>query len=68
MPKVSLTRVRLNNGGYDSTGYYFGIGMPLFCAVWEDETECHSHYLRAYDRDDAKEQVKAMLPGATFYR
>ena len=30
MPKFTLTRVRLNSGGYTSSGEYFGIGQPLY--------------------------------------
>ena len=30
MPLFSLSRVRLNRGGYDSTGRYWGTGQPLY--------------------------------------
>ena len=30
MPKFSLIRVRLTQGGYDRRGEYFGVDVPLF--------------------------------------
>lgn len=30
MSKFGLSRVRLNQGGYDSRGSYWGIGQPLY--------------------------------------
>lgn len=30
---VRVFRVRINSGGYDDGGAYWGIGKPLFCAV-----------------------------------
>ena len=58
--KVRLARVRIDSGGYDPGGAYWGIGQPLWCA-WNDEGEV---YFRASDREAAK----AKLPDCTFYR
>jgi hypothetical protein len=33
---VRLFRVRLDSGGYDDGGAYWGIGTPLFCAIDDD--------------------------------
>jgi hypothetical protein len=58
--RVHLHRVRLDSGGYDQGGAYWGIGDPLYCA-WNDEGE---NYIRASDRG----QAKIKLRGCTFYR
>lgn len=72
--KVSLHRVRLNNGGYDSSGYYFGLGLPLYVADCEDwSTWERPYYFRAYNRQDAKDILIANLKNkgytdVRFYR
>lgn len=65
-PKVSLRRIRLDSGGYDSGGSYWGIGWPLY---WVG-SDCGSVdlWFRARDRDAAKAHVKVTVPAATFYR
>lgn len=60
--KLHLQRVRLDSGGYDPGGAYWGSGQPLFCA-WDDETG-EARYLRASSRDEAKRQ----FPKARWYR
>lgn len=62
--KVSLRRVRLDQGGYDQGGAYWGHGQPLFCA-WNDENP--PVYVRATDRDTAKADLARMYE-VTFYR
>ena len=64
--KIYLTRVRLNSGGYTSTGQYFGIGAPLY-HYQNDEGDIYD-YVRAYDRQDAKQRVLARYPDAKFTR
>ena len=60
--RLYLRKVRLNNGGYDSNGTYFGIGAPLYwCANDDGDID---FMLRAYDRADAREQVLARYPKA----
>jgi len=59
--KLHLHRVRLDNGGYDPGGAYWGIGQPLYCA-WNDDGE--AAYVRASDRAAAK----AMFPNARWFR
>lgn len=64
--KVRLSRVRLNRGGYDSSGYYYGHDhLRVYSAMIENEP-CME--IRARDRDDAKAQVVALWPNATFWR
>jgi len=68
--KFYLYKVRLNQGGYDSTGKYFGTGMPLYYFEPVDENPSHgnSGYLRAYDREQAKNKIATSIPDATFYK
>lgn len=72
--KFRLSRVYLNSGGYDRGGAYWGIGTPLYQAeadaptMYEYGGDVVTMYLRAYDRDDAKDRVRAKYPNATFYR
>ena len=61
--KVHLERVRLDNGGYDSTGKYWGVGQPLYRAY--DDLDNDS-YFRADNRDAAKQHET--LKGCRFYR
>jgi len=62
--KFTLQRVRLNSGGYDSGGSYWGVDAPLYWAT--DETE--SFYFRAADRQAAKTHIRTKHPTAMFYR
>ena len=64
--KVSLGRVRLNSGGYDSGGAYWGWGLPLYRAMSDDGSI--SEFFRASSRDAAKASVRLAFPSATFYR
>jgi hypothetical protein len=64
--KVSLSRVRLDRGGYDSGRAYWGHGQPLFWACSEDCTI--EWFFRAADRDAARAIVLAKYPTARFYR
>ncbi len=73
--KVTLQKVRLNNGGYDRLGAYWGNGNPLYHAscTYADGQEVDYHF-RARNRAHAKEIVRtnwkssgAGLIGAAFY-
>ena len=73
--KFILRRVKLNNGGYDSTGCYWGSGSPLYWAQSEKEfdfgkqyPESFENHFRAADREHAKELIKKEIPNATFYK
>lgn len=70
-PRVYLSRVRLDRQGYDSRGAYFGVGKPLYRYV-DDSGQLHG-YVRAYDREAAKAEVRAKAKnkgyaGVNFYR
>jgi hypothetical protein len=64
--KVALQRVRLDSGGYDSGGAYWGIGTPLYWAGSDDGTI--DLWFRATSRDAAKAHVRSLHPHANFYR
>ncbi len=64
-PKVTLQRIRLDTGGYDPQGAYWGIGQPLYWAA-TDDGKLDSTF-RARDRAEAKEHVRTIIPGAKFY-
>jgi hypothetical protein len=66
MTKFTLQRVRLNSGGYDSSGSYWGHGQRLYWFTSDDgsrEGTC-----RAADRDGAKAHIRQTTPDARFYR
>ncbi len=62
--KVRLERVRLNQGGYDSGGAYWGSGEPLFRA---EDSEGNQYFLRGKNRAAAKKFLSDMFE-VTFYR
>jgi hypothetical protein len=72
--RFSLRHVRLNSGGYDSSGAYWGAGAPLYAYDAEPldaqprQAECPSGPLRAASRADAKAQLITRFPNARFYR
>lgn len=53
---VYLSRVKLDSGGYDEGGAYWGIGKPLYCAYSDDYCE-YCEYVRADSREDAASQL-----------
>ncbi len=70
-PKFSLVRIRINRGGYDSGGAYWGLGAPLYyAAASRDDTGAMiaDRYFRARSRDAAKAIIRAEFPNARFYR
>lgn len=65
--KFTLQRVRLNQGGYDRTGTYWGVGQPLYwycmdAPGWEWEA-----HMRADNREHAKAKIRELYPEAKFY-
>jgi hypothetical protein len=64
--KLHVRRVRLDPGGYDPNGTYFGTGEPLY---WVADADCDVDFvLRARDREHAKRQALADYPNARFFR
>jgi hypothetical protein len=64
--KWSLCRVRIDSGGYDNGGAYWGHGAPLWQACTDDgESEL---FFRASSREAAKAHIRELCPTARFYR
>ena len=64
--RLYLRHIRLNSGGYDRNGTYFGLGAPLYwCASADGEVD---FMLRASSRIAAKAQILTEHPCATFIR
>lgn len=57
--KLRLFKVALDTGGYDNGGAYWGTGEPLWCCMGESlHGDRIEFYLRAKDRDAAKDRVR----------
>lgn len=73
LPAVfNLFAVPLNAGGYDRGGAYWGHGAPLYAAyaLVEDDQDVAETllFIRAQDRDHAKQEVRKQHKAAQFYR
>lgn len=64
--KLTLRRMRLDSGGYDKNGTYFGHGAPLYWVA--DEGGLIDYMLRASDRECARNLVLALYPKAKIRR
>lgn len=64
---VYLVRCRLDNGGYDAGGAYWGLGEPLYYYSAQPEGLIDG-YVRGRTREIAKGNVCKILPGARFYK
>lgn len=60
--KTTLIRIRLNAEGCNSSGHYFGAGDPLYWYAMPDGKGYVEGYIRAKDRERAKEAVRANHP------
>ena len=63
--KVSLRRVRLNSGGYDAGGAYWGQGAPLWYA---EDGDGNSLFFRAATREAAKAALREQFGNLKFWR
>ena len=68
--KFTLRRIRLNRGGYDSFGTYWGIGAPLYQAAGDIGDAFEEFHFRASDRRAAKALLVSQYPNnvVSFYR
>lgn len=64
VPKLSLQRVRIDCGGYDAGGAYWGLGQPLYVATDGDGIEV---FVRAPDREAAKTAVRDLVQGPVAF-
>lgn len=62
---LHLVRLRLDSGGYDAGGVYWGHGAPLYAV--HDAGGDFYETLRARSRDDAKAKFRKDWPGAWFH-
>lgn len=60
--KVDLRHVPINQGGYDSRGGYWGTGERLYWYAFELDGREYSQHIRATDRKQAKERIRALWP------
>ena len=65
--KFLLRGIRLDRGGYDCNGTYFGVGQPLFWFASPHEDGIDD-VLRATNREDARQQILKRYPKAKFFR
>lgn len=66
-----LAQVRLNGGGYDNRGNYWGLGEPLYRYWYDTELPMGSietGTVRAGSREAAKAQIWKWYPGAKFHK
>jgi hypothetical protein len=70
MATFTLRRVRLNGGGYDDSGTYWGVGAPLYEYSYDDAEsgDVTVDYIRAVSRDHVKDIIRRKYPDAKFYR
>ena len=67
--KFHLQKVKLDSGGYDSGGAYWGLrsrGWSLYWATNEQETV--QRFFDAKSRDEAKGILREEFPNCTFFR
>ncbi|TVQ30558.1 MAG: hypothetical protein EA356_14920 [Geminicoccaceae bacterium] len=64
--KVRLSRLRIDGGGYDEGGAYWGLGDPVWWA--RDDGDRLDMFTRAATRDEAKAAILARAPRVTFWR
>ena len=68
--KWYLQRVRINSGGYDSGGAYWGAGTPVFWAIQSnpaDGEDAEELFFRAKNRVAAKEHLLEINPNSKFF-
>lgn len=63
-PRLTVSAVTLDSGGYDNGGAYWGGGVSL----WHVTSECGdiSYFMRAPSRGQAEELARERHPGATL--
>jgi hypothetical protein len=57
--RLSVAHVRLNSGGYDNGGAYWGVGSPLYRVAGEtSDGDTVEFFMRAADRSEVKARVR----------
>lgn len=64
--RLFYSKIRLNKGGYDSLGTYFGVGVPLY---WVHSEDCTIDFvIRASSRQQARRIILMRYPDANVRR
>lgn len=63
-----LQRVPLDRGAYDPGGAYWGHAEHLYVAFAEGAEERQEVFVRAWNREEAKDEVKRFFRKAEFWR
>jgi len=66
--RLSLRRLPLDSGGYDTGGAYWGLGAPLWRAAGFSPSGPVEIHLRACSREQAKRLILKSHPEARFAR
>lgn len=67
LPEAEVRRVRVNRQGYTSSGYYYGVGAPVFeYTVCLPTGRCSDSAVRADNMAHAKDRIRGMVPGVRF--
>jgi len=65
--RLVLRKVRLDSGGYDENGTYFGWGPPALYWYASESGDIDA-MVRADSREKAREKILEKYPSARFYR
>lgn len=71
--KMRLERLKFVDGDYDVKGAYWGSGDPIYFArsvttFTDSRGEFYAEvFVRARSREEAKEKVRELMCGATFF-
>ena len=68
--RTYLTKERLNAGGYNARGRYFGVLRRTFLYRYDFAGDWESGYLQARNRTEAKELLRQRYPqlNLSFFR
>ena len=69
--KLYLKKVSIDSGGYDNTGRYFGLGgdsLYHFVSCEEETNGEIQGFIRAINRQSAKESILELMPNVSFFR
>lgn len=69
--KLRMVKLRWVDGDYDEGGAYWGSGngsSDIYYATGDASDVVAKVFVRAVNREEAKSQVKKLLPNARFFR
>jgi hypothetical protein len=66
--KLQMIKLRIDSGGYDQGGAYWGLGEPVYWAGQGLGPDAPIQiFVRGKTREDAKTKVRNLVPGASFF-